>query len=219
MRHSSRRRCRILLPKAKDTVAAVPAPPPARTGRITVRSTPDSAEVIVDSIAKGESPLTVDSLQQGIHVLIIRKKGYFGKRVTVKVAPDSTIAVAVSLIKPGRLVLKSEPDSAKVFIDGKESGVTPYDNAVFKPGDHVVRCEKDRFDPFEKQIYIAEGAADTLSIALKIKVEKDTVVKKEAAVSKKSRNMFDKVTTAVVAGLFVVFGIVLFSIEIEETSR
>jgi hypothetical protein len=203
--------------KVKDSAAAPAAVVPAAFGRITVTSTPAQAEVSVDSVVKGECPVTVDSLQQGTHVLIVKKKGYFGKKITVRVTPDSTVAVAVSLVKPGRIVLKSDPDQARVFLDGKEAGVTPYDNGAVKPGSHTVRCEKDSFVPFEKQLFIAEGAEDTLSVALSVKQERPVEAKKAPAPAKKSK--FDKMTTAIVAGLFAVFGIVLFSIEIEETSK
>jgi hypothetical protein len=201
------------LGKAKDSTAA----PRTAFGRIAVTSIPEQAEVSVDSVAKGACPVTIDSLQQGMHVLIVRKKGYFGKKITVKVPPDSTVTVAVSLVKPGRLVLKSDPDQARVFLDGKEAGTTPYENATLKPGSHTVRCEKDSYAPFEKQLVVAEGSDDTLSVALSPVREPQQEAKKAPAPAKKSS--FDKVTTAIVAGLFAVFGIILFSIEIEETSK
>jgi hypothetical protein len=203
--------------KVKDS-AAVPVPAaPVAFGRITVTSAPAQAEVTVDSVVKGECPLSVDSLQQGTHVLIVKKKGYFGKKITVRVTADSTVTVAVNLVKPGRLILKSEPDQARVFLDGKEAGVTPYDNAAVKPGSHAVRCEKESFVPFEKQLFIAEGAEETLSVALSVKQEQPVEVKKAPAPANKSK--FNTITTAVVAGLFAVFAIILFSIEIEETSK
>lgn len=195
----------------KDTVVKKDSAAVMHFGRISVTTVPESAEVAVDSIARGGSPCTVDSLLPGIHVVIIKRKGYFGKKVIVEVTADSTLAVDVALVKPGVFIVTSDPQGARVFIDGKESGVTPYENAKMKPGDHVLRLEKEQFLTLEKTVVSAEGKTDTLSFALPAAAPKPQP--KPALPQPAAKRGFDTTILIVLTSLFVVFGIVIFSIE------
>lgn len=191
----------------KDSAAKKDSAVTVHFGKILVTATPESAEVSVDSIVKGTSPLTLDSLRPGPHVLIVKQKGYFGKRVSVDVVQDSVVAVAVSLVKPAALVVASDPAGARIVFDGKEAGVTPYENAKVKPGDHTLRLEKDSFVPLDLKIAATEGKTDSLSFTL-VAVKPQTV-----AQTAPPRHGIDTTILIILTGLFVVFGIALFAVE------
>jgi hypothetical protein len=186
----------------KDSVAAA-----VHFGKIKVTTAPETADVSIDSVAKGSSPLILDSLKPGPHVLIIKQKGYFGKKVSVDVAPDSTLAVDVALVKPAVLVIASVPAGAAVFLDGKESGVTPCEIARVKPGEHVLRFEKDQFLAFEKTVTATEGKTDSLSFVL---VSLKPQPAQPAAPPPAAKRGIDTVILIVLASLFAVFGIAIF---------
>jgi hypothetical protein len=190
----------------KDTSAAV------HFGRISLTTTPETTEVSVDSVLKGSSPITLDSLAPGGHVLIVKRKGYFGKKVSVEVKPDSLLAITVALVKPGTFVIASNPPGAKVLLDGKESGVTPCENAKLKPGEHVLRLEKEQFDPFEKTVLATEGKTDTLSFSL-APLKPQPAATKQASQPAPVKRALDTTILIVLASLFVVFGIVIFATE------
>jgi hypothetical protein len=189
----------------KDSVAAA-----VRFGRIKVTATPETAEVSVDSIARGTSPLTLDSLKPGAHVLIIKQKGYFGKKVSVDVMPDSTLTIDVALVKPAAFFVASAPAGAKVIFDGKESGVTPYENAKVKPGDHTVRLEKEQFAPLDLKIAATEGKTDSLSFAL---VALKPQAAQPAPQQPAAKRGIDTVILVVLTSLVVIFGIAIFAAE------
>jgi hypothetical protein len=188
-----------------DTVSAL------KFGRLSVTTTPETAEVSIDSIVKGSSPLTLDSIAAGNHVLIVKRKGYFGKKVIVNVKPDSMLAVDVTLVKPGSLVLKSNPSAANVFLDGKEAGVTPYENAKLKPGNHTMRIEKKQYGTVETTIAAIEGKKDSLSFTLQpIPVAPAAPQPQQVPAPKRG---LDTTILIVLTSIFVVFGIVIFGIE------
>ncbi len=197
---------------AKDTAVKKAPAVAVHFGKIKVTTVPETAEVSVDSVIKGSSPLTIDSLQPGAHVLIIKQKGYFGKKVTMDAAPDSTVAVNVALVKPAALVIASDPAGAKIFFDGKESGVTPYENAKVKPGDHVIRLEKERCAPFEKTITATEGKTDSLTFSLPA-MKAQPAAPATPATRPAPKLGLDSTILIVLSGIFVLFGIAIFAVE------
>ena len=198
----------------KDTVAKKDTAAALHFGRISLTTLPETAEVSVDSVFKGSSPLTLDSMAPGGHVLIIKRKGYFGKKVSVEVTADSTLAVDVVLVKPGTFIIASNPPGAKVVLDGKESGVTPCENAKLKPGEHVLRLEKEQFLPFEKTVVATEGKTDTLSFSLAaVKTQPVAPLVQPAVQQPAAKRGLDTTILIVCASIFVVFGIVIFAAE------
>lgn len=65
-----------------------PTPTPAY-GSITVVSEPESATVYVDNVIKGISPLTLDSVPNGHHTVLLRLEGYQDYEETVTVMADA----------------------------------------------------------------------------------------------------------------------------------
>jgi hypothetical protein len=70
---------------------------PARAGRLSIRTTPDAATVVIDGQTRGLSPLTVPELAPGPHELTIRKAGFLENRTTVQVRADATDTVTIVL--------------------------------------------------------------------------------------------------------------------------
>jgi hypothetical protein len=191
----------------KDSVARPPF------GRLSITTEPPQAEVSFDSVAKGESPLSIDSVTPGPHVLIVKKKGYIGKKVSVDVTGDSVLSLAVTLVGWGHLIVTSEPAGAGVFLDAKDVGMTPWENAKIKPGEHALKCEKQGFASIEKQITVSEGKTDSVNVVLQAA---PATMAAEPPLKKSKPVRFDKVAAIAAVCVFVVFGIVLFGVEMQE---
>ena len=211
-----------LAPKA-DSLAQKQASAPAadtskRThfGRIAIVTVPAGAEVSLDSVQKGQGPLTLDSLAPGTHTLIVRAAGYFGKKVSVDVPADSTVSLNVTLVLPAHLVVVSEPSGAAAFLDDKELGVTPCDNPRVKPGDHTIKLDKAGYTPFEKHISLTEGKTDTLSATLQPVAPAAKAQKAAAAPKTKG---FNRIAALIAVGAFVVFGVIILAVEMNEASH
>jgi hypothetical protein len=186
-------------------------------GRLSIVTTPAGAEVTVDSVPKGLCPVTVDSLTPGLHVLIVKATGYFGKKISVEIPGDSTLSLNVALVLPSHLVVVSEPAGAAAFLDDKELGLTPCDNPRLKPGEHTVKIDKTGFVSAEKRITLTEGKTDSLSVVLR-QVPSSGTEKKPAPVMPKKKG-FDRVAALVAVGVFVVFGVVILGVEMHEAAQ
>jgi len=188
----------------------------ASFGRIKITSTQDSINVIVDSVVKGIAPVTIDSLLPGQHTILIRKKGYFIKKLEVAISADSTTELPVTLVRPGGLVIKCDPSPARLYIDEKESGTTPWENFKLKPGDYTIRLEFPYHAAFEKKVTVKEDAFDTVNVVLdftKAYTDSIAAVKKRADEKKHRVKLF---TNVAVFSFFIIFGIVIAGIEISN---
>jgi hypothetical protein len=206
----------VLAPAAAPKDAAAPRiADTVKTGfaRLMIRSQPDSAAIIIDSVEKGLTPARFDSLPPGLHTMLVKKKGYFVKKITTMLSPDSLHDIAVTLVRPGGVAVRTEPPGATLYLDNKETGTTPYENTKLKPGAYTLRLEKTQYQTVEKSINVIEAACDTLSVTLApSKAYTDSVDNVLKAVAVKKRK-FKRTVDFIVIGAFLVFGAVIFLIE------
>jgi hypothetical protein len=191
-------------------------PPSAvvRFSRLSLRSRPDSASIVIDSLDKGQTPAVIDSLVAGQHTILVKKKGYFVKKVTTTLSPDSLHEITVVLVKPGCMVVKTDPPGAKVLIDNKETGTTPFEYTKFKPGAYTLRLELPQRETIERPVTLAEGESDTISISLPFsKAYRDSVERVQKA-AKEKKSKFKKTVDLIAIGAFVVFGAVILLFEL-----
>lgn len=144
-------------------------PAATTTGRIVVTSTPSKAQVVINGKWTGRTPLTVDDLRFGAYVVRVIEPGYEAVREEFTLSPAAATktmnvtlgrraaappdvrapqvpAPAAPSAKPpaaatGDVYVDSRPRGARVFIDGKEVGVTPLTLTGQAVGSHVVRLE------------------------------------------------------------------------------
>lgn len=177
--------------------APAPAPPRAAApaARVTVRSAPSGARITVDGRDVGTTPLTLDGLSRGAHVLRIAHQGYVTTQRRVRIgatqtaqaievaleatrparpaaasspAPDRTSGVPADArgAKVGSLMVDSRPAGARVFVDGKMVGTTPMLLDAVDAGDHTVRLELDGFSPWTSTSKVAGGERTRVSGSL-----------------------------------------------------
>ncbi len=69
----------------------------AKMGLLTVTSTPDGAEVLVDGIVAGKTPLVEYKLSAGQHTLFVRKSGYQESEKNISVRAGTTERITETL--------------------------------------------------------------------------------------------------------------------------
>jgi serine/threonine protein kinase len=154
---------------------AASAPPPARpeparpvatTGSVEVRSSPSGAGVTVDGKWRGRTPLTVQDLAFGSHVVRVVQPGYETEREDVRLSsetplrqlsyklqrtapppprpaarPRTAMPPPRSQSYAGSIYVDSRPRGARVLVDGKLMGTTPVRIPDVPVGSHVVRLQ------------------------------------------------------------------------------
>lgn len=149
-------------PSAPSASSAASAP--ATTGSLEVRSTPSKAGVTLDGTWRGRTPLTIDDLSLGRHVVRVVEPGYATAREEVTLsertpsrelsftlqraptAPPRRSPPRASKPAPpppqsytGAIYVDSRPRGAQVLVDGKLMGTTPVRIPEIRIGSHVVR--------------------------------------------------------------------------------
>lgn len=69
----------------RGVVPPPPPPPPATRGAINLTSKPSGAQIFLDGVEQGKTPLTISGVAYGVHDITIVKNGYytFSRQVTV----------------------------------------------------------------------------------------------------------------------------------------
>lgn len=67
------------------------------SGIVTVWCDPVGSNVFLDNVYKGITPLTLQKVSTGDHIILVRNEGYSEYRELVSVIPDQTLALSVML--------------------------------------------------------------------------------------------------------------------------
>lgn len=141
-------------------------PAATRTGSVVLETSPAGAAVMLDGEAVGTTPVTLSDIAEGTHRIELRKKGHYGKAVTVKVSAGKEVRAVFDLVRPGRLVITSAPDSADVHLKNSPVGVTPLVVDPAKPGEYHIGLARDGYAAFDTTVTVGDGMSDSLHIVL-----------------------------------------------------
>jgi hypothetical protein len=80
-----------------NLVPVTPGPTPNTNGQITVRSSPSGADIFLDNLYKGVTPLTLVEIPQGSRTILLKLNGYQDWQSSVNVAAGSSTDVSGTL--------------------------------------------------------------------------------------------------------------------------
>lgn len=116
----------------------------ATTGTLIVQSNPPGVQVFVDGVDRGMTPARL-SVTPGAHILELRGRGV-PRVIPLQVPAGAQISQYLEFAETptvGRLQVQSEPEGAKVTVDGTPRGVAPVTITDLTPGDHEVILQND----------------------------------------------------------------------------
>ncbi|GEM_PF-1495460 len=148
---------------------------PATT--LSVTSNPPGSAVFIDNVMKGISPLTLTDIAVGNHKITISLDGYeeYTRNIVVEPAIPLTIAAVLtpSLPKPtplsppnGSIGITTIPSGAEVFIDGRQSGITPVVFPEVLPGNHQVTLSLKGYDTWDHVVSVGSGQTAAINAVL-----------------------------------------------------
>jgi hypothetical protein len=121
-----------------------PAPAAPSLGTVVVQSNPPGIEVFIDGESRGMTPARL-SVPAGPHTLELRGRGV-PRTIPIKVTPGGQIDQYLEFADTpltGMLVVHSQPQGAKVSVDGVAKGVTPITLEGLTSGDHEVALQSE----------------------------------------------------------------------------
>ena len=128
------------------------------SGTIEIRSEPAGADVTVNGIARGKTPLTVTDVPKGRAVVQFRLDGFEEemRELSVNAGDVQTLPVVMKGL-PGTLHLVSVPDGARFYVNDEARGKGPLAVAGLKPGDYTVRAELEGYGTQTKTVTLQNG--------------------------------------------------------------
>jgi hypothetical protein len=145
------------------------APAPA-TGSLVVESDPLGAEVVINDVVRGMTPLTL-TLPEGNHTVTVRRGGNV-KRLNVEVSGGAAksyhvawaeAAPAAVAAATGNLSVVSDPPGSTVLVDGTPRGQTPLTIRELPLGRHEVLVRSGSAS-YQRSVQIDAGATASLVV-------------------------------------------------------
>lgn len=161
---------------------------PPETGSAQITTEPAGATVLVDGEPRGATPLTLEALTPGAHIVELTLEGYENQRRVVTIEPGVRAEVSAALTRgqpqPGRIVVRANRDDAFVQVDGLSRGRAPLTLENVQPGRHPVRVLVQGATPYESECVITSGETCTINALITggpVRVRVNAVIEGEDA--------------------------------------
>ena len=136
------------------------------TGVVLFTSEPSGATVMLDDVELGVTPCISSDVRNGKHTAVFRLPRHATDMKTWTTANSACEIIEGRLSSnTGNLVVTSDPVGARLSIDGKSYGTTPF-NEPFDAGEYTVRLESDNNEPYEKKITILRNEDTRVEVKL-----------------------------------------------------
>jgi len=135
-------------------------------GSLSISSNPSGASVYLDGSYKGETPLSISNIVEGVHSIKLTKSGYGDVTKTISVSAGKTTYVSETLTGYGSLSISSNPPGASVYLDGSYKGETPLSISNIVEGVHSIKLTKSGYDDVTKTISVSAGKTTYVSETL-----------------------------------------------------
>ncbi|MDP2797769.1 MAG: PEGA domain-containing protein, partial [Methanoregula sp.] len=152
-----------------------PLSPMATSGSLYILSDPINAKVVLDGLYRGNTPLTLNNLASGTHIVELDHAGYYDWKSTVDVPVGGTKTVSgtlnpIPVSNVGWLYVSSSPGGASVTLDGTNYGQTPASGSLklnnIVTGDHTVALTLAGYTPYTTKVNVNANTVSEVSALL-----------------------------------------------------
>lgn len=190
-------------------------------GEVTISSNPESTSLYFDDELKGYTPITIDSILPGKHVLKLKRSGYYVKKASLNIKAGSSANINFDLIKPSTLKIGSSISNAVISLNGKMVGQTPFENEKLKPGKYEVSLQVPGFEMQDTTLTLSSGSVDSLYFSFGESVETKSEQQESKSEEKnepKEKTKLQKVLNKVAIGVFAAFTALILLIELNQNN-
>ncbi len=137
-------------------------------GSLSINSSPSGAEVYLNGVYRGLTPLLISNLYPGTYQIQLRKSGYKDFISSINVIPGTTSSYNFTLIPLlGTINIFSNPSGAEVYIDRVYKGKTPLSLTDIPSGTYDLRITLSGYEEYFERITLAPGEVKQVSVNLK----------------------------------------------------
>jgi formylglycine-generating enzyme required for sulfatase activity len=116
----------------------------------------EEAEVYLNDQLIGKTPLNAVQVEPGNYVLAVKTDHYLKMETAIEIEGAGKLQTMDIPLTPGwaQISVRSEPEGARVRVDGREVGRTPIDFRL-AAGSYAVQVEADRFKAWQTRLEVA----------------------------------------------------------------
>ena len=141
-----------------------------KTGSISIKSTPSKAQIFLNGDEAGTAPRILSDLIPGKYTVEVMMNNYEVWSESVDIAANKEKALtAILQIKTGSINIKSEPEKAKIYLDGEDAGITPGIIKSVVPGMHEIEAMMDGYEVWSESVDVEADKEITLTAVLQKK--------------------------------------------------
>lgn len=141
------------------------------TGSLYITSSPSDAHVYLDGNYRGRTPLSLNTIASGTHIVEMDLSGYYDWKSTENVPQGGTRTVSATLnpipvSTNGWIYVSSTPGGATVLLDGRNAGQTPATGSLkldAVAGDHTIALNLAGYSDYSTNVRVT--AATTSQVA------------------------------------------------------
>ena len=155
-----------LKPLTTTTINITGTPAPSPYVNLYIDSNPKGAQILVDSVVKGVTPISTN-VTRGIHTILLKKTGYNDYNTSFDCQGDSVFWTFSMVQSPESaqatitdIKIRSIPPIARLLIDSRNIGDTPT-NVNIAPGQHNIQLQKTGFRNYAGIFTFAPGQSWT----------------------------------------------------------
>ena len=132
------------------------------SGTLNVETDPADAEVFINGISRGKTPITIERIPEGSVKIDIKASGFepHAREVSLAAGEVQKINLAMKPL-PGTIQIVSIPNDARVYINDEFKGNAPYIFEKVSPGTYRVRVERPGCEPNARDVVVTNSAALT----------------------------------------------------------
>ncbi len=129
------------------------------SGVANITSDPQGAEVVLNGISRGMTPVMVSEIPNGRMTIVLKKDGYetLSREIAINAGDAPNLYYKLNPL-PGAMNLTSVPGGARFYVNDEPHGKGPLYLKNLTPGTYSVRVEMDGFDQQTREITIDNGA-------------------------------------------------------------
>jgi PEGA domain len=145
------------------------------SGALYVISDPTNSNVYLDAVYKGITPVMLNNIASGTHILQIDHAGDYDWKSTVEIPAGCTKTVSATLNPlplsgTGWIYASSSPGGATVTLDGSPAGQTPVSGSIklnaVTVGNHVVTLSLVGYQPYSQSVSVSPNTVSEVSAVL-----------------------------------------------------
>lgn len=138
-------------------------------GTLRVVSRPEGADVFLDAEPVGTTPLETEPMG-GLHQLVLRMDGWKDAQEDVLIRPgEETLLPTIVLARmDGTLEVTSEPDGARVTIDGEYQGRTPLSATLTTAEDHALGLSLNGYASTSRTVQVESTRTTSVHVPLEV---------------------------------------------------